>query len=122
MHSAAKAAENCSGAGPICLFPWLGLAFQCPSLGTRFSELFKGSTLETTLMACSMSFCGCSPHSAKQEEKQMFRSEACKTTCKGDFGYTDFVMSNMKGKEIVLTQFSSVCVHRVTERVRSKYK
>jgi len=80
MHSAAKAAENWSGADPICLFPWLALAFQCPPLGTGFSELFKGSPLETKLMASSISFCGCSPHLAKQEEKQMLQSGACKTT------------------------------------------
>lgn len=98
MHSAAKAAENWSGAGPICLFPWLALAFQCPPLGTSFSELFKGSPSETKLMASSISFYGCYPHSAMQEEKQMFQSEACKTTCKGDFGYRDFVTGNMKGE------------------------
>lgn len=67
-------------------------------------------------MASSISFCGCSPHSAKQEEKQMFQSGVCKTTCKGDFGYRDFVMSNTKGERDFLTQFSCVCVHRDAHR------
>lgn len=50
MHSAAKAAENWSGAGPICAFPWLALTLQCPPPGTGFSELLKGSPLETKLL------------------------------------------------------------------------
>lgn len=91
MHSAAKAAENWSGAGPICAFPWLALTLQCPPPGTGFSELLKGSPLETKLMASSFSFWGGSSHSAKQGEEQMFQSGARKTTCKGDFGYRDFV-------------------------------
>lgn len=121
MHSAAKAAENWSGAGPICAFPWLALTLQCPPPGTSFSELLKGSPLETKLMASSFSFWGGSSHSAKHRERsRCFSQGLAKQPLKVTLGTGILCRVLGKGKQILLTQISHVHAETHAEIVGSK--